>query len=437
MYCARVDLAGDIAAAVVRDRLGMLGISVAIVALFATGEALRRVLGVATEYTRKLAHVGGGVVVMSLPWALSSHWTVLLLSLAFFGLLAIGRVTGLLGSVHAVERTTGGAYFYPFAVYGSYLLARGDPLLFCVPIGVMAVADTGAAIVGKRMGNTRYRVMDGARSLEGSFTFFALAFALILGGVALDGRGGWPGVLLVALVGGIVTTCVEAVSVRGADNLFIPYAGFLVLDRTLRLGLAEMGAWIEGMLIGFVAVVLAWKPARLQPAGAVAAFLFATLAWALGGPGWLLPLATLSALLVLVRAPDEDWDLEQVFPTLIGSSMVLLAFGHSGRETWYLPFLVTVAANGAIAMALIGRAWRPDATGWRRGWIAPIALVGAVAPALAAWTWDRDVPVDIVALGGMAGLALYFALHRAPVPGRRLAAAALSGLAVWALTGGA
>ena len=57
----------------------------------------------------------------------------------------------------------------------------GDALLFGLPMAVMALADTGAALVGRAAGETRYRVMDGVRSLEGSVTFFALAFALFLG----------------------------------------------------------------------------------------------------------------------------------------------------------------------------------------------------------------------------------------------------------------
>ena len=340
----------------------MVGISVAILALFGAGEAVHRIWRVPTEYTRKLAHVGGGAVVMTLPWTLSSHWTVLLLCLAFFGILVGGRVTGLLGSVHGVERTTGGAYFYPFAVYGSWLLSRGDALLFCVPMAVMAIADTGAAIVGKHAGETRYRVMDGMRSLEGSLTFFSLAFAIFLAGLAMDGRGGWPGVLLVALIGAVVTTCVEAISVRGADNLFIPYGGFLVLDRMLRLGLAEMGAWIEGMIVALAAVVLTWRFARMSPAGGLASFLFATLAWALGGPAWFGPLGALAVLLVLARDPGQALELEDVFPSLVGSVLVVLAFAHSGAGEaamgWYLPFLVTAAANGAIGMAVVGRGRR-------------------------------------------------------------------------------
>ncbi|MFZ5478955.1 MAG: hypothetical protein ACOZNI_19440 [Myxococcota bacterium] len=418
-----MDPIGAIADAARQDWPGMLGISVAIVTLFGSGEALRRLLNVPVEYTRKLAHLGGGAVVMAVPWVLSGHWSVLVLCLAFLGVLVGGRISGQLGSVHAVDRTTGGAYFYPFAVYGTYWLAEGDPLLFCVPLAVMAVADTGAAIVGKRAGETRFRVMDGVRSLEGSATFWAIAFAIFLGGLALDGRGGWPGVLLVALVGATLTTCIEAISVRGADNLFIPYGAYVVLDRTLRLGLEEMGDWIVGMLVGLVAVVAAWGRARLMPAGAVAGFLFGTLAWAIGGPAWFWPLAALVAVLVLARPRAEEADLEQVFPTLVGSIVVLLAFAHEGGD-WYPPFLAASAANGANALALVGEG---------RWWVPAAGLVGAMVPVAAGRLLDEDVPVALLVAAGLAGLCLYAAMRKGPIPGRRLVASACAGLVIWGM----
>jgi dolichol kinase len=412
-----------------RDAVGMLGIASVILVMFAVGELLRRRWGVEAEHTRKFAHLGGGVVVMSLPWVLSSHWSVAALCVAFFGVLAFGRVTGVLGSVHGVERPTSGAYLYPLAVYGCYRLSelgptagRADPLLFCGPMAVMAVADAGAALVGRRIGETRYRVMDGIRSVEGSFTFFALAFGMLLVALALDGRSGWPGVLLVALVGAVVTTCVEAISVRGVDNLFIPYAGSLVLERTLRLGLAEMGAWIEGMLAAFTVVTFGAWSVGLGAAGGIAAFLIGTLAWALGGPAWFVPLAVAGGLLALVRAPlGREVELEDVFPTLVVSLVVVLGFAHGGDPALYEPYLATVSANTAIGVWLAsGHAHGPRRTTIR-------VVAAAVVPAFVAWSLDPGVAVPRVVLAGMIGMALFHAVRRTPMSGRRLLASVAAG----------
>ena len=104
------------------DALPAMFISAGILALFVTGELLHRFRGLRVELTRKLSHVGAGLIVLSFPWLLSSPWTVAVLCIAFAGLLAIGKVTGLLSSVHSVERQTGGALLLPARCRG-YILA--------------------------------------------------------------------------------------------------------------------------------------------------------------------------------------------------------------------------------------------------------------------------------------------------------------------------
>ena len=85
-----------------------------------------------------------------------------------------------------MERQTGGAFFYPLAVVGTFWLSGGDPLLFCIPIAVMALADTAAALVGQQVGVNHYRVFDNKRTVEGSLAFFGLAMAICMVGLA------WP-----------------------------------------------------------------------------------------------------------------------------------------------------------------------------------------------------------------------------------------------------
>ncbi len=428
-----------IAEALLHDAWAMAGISVAIICMFAIGELLRRGLGVEAEATRKFAHVGGGVVVLGFPWILSSAWTVAVLSASFFLILLLGRVTGVLGSVHAVDRRTSGAELYPAAVMGTWWLSGGEALAFCVPMAVMAAADAGAAFVGKRMGTVRFRVMDGARSLEGSLTFFAIAFAIFLAGLALDGRGGWPGVLLIALIGGVLTTCVEAISVRGIDNVLIPWAGWLVIDRTLRLGLAEMSSWVEGMLVAFIGVLVGWNAARLQPAAAVAAFVFGTVAYALGGLGWFLPIAALGLAIAVFHPRERDVDLEHVAPLALGSVGVLGALQLLGpRDAQAVPYLAALAASGAIALARLRV--EPGEPGLRGGLGAlPMpfrATIGALLPLLPAMLWPPFTVSPLKAWPVVIGAALvgalaWLPLRHFPRAGRRLVAAMVAGLVAW------
>ncbi len=412
--------------AIIQDAYSAALISVAIVTLFAVGEFLHRVVAVRVELTRKFTHVGAGVIVLSFPWTISSPWTVLVLSVSFGGLLAIGKVTGLLSSVHNVERRTSGAYYYPVAVLGTFWLSKGDPLLFCVPIAVMALADTAAALVGQRVGQFHYRVFDNSRSVEGSMGFFAFALAVCLAGLALSGTAEWPAMLIVALVAAIMATATEAISVRGSDNLFIPYTCFLVLDRTVRIGLQDLSGWLEGMMLALLILVGSYRIAALTPAGGVTVFVVVTLAWALGGLAWMLPLLALY-LLYIFTAPREGAilaDLNEVFPTTVGSMIVVLAFGHFGDASLFVPYLATLTASGAIALGRMAR---------MRGWpLIPLGVSGAMTPLIPVIAYEHSVPFTTIALATGAGCAAFAGLRRSDFAGRRMLAALLAGAVAWA-----
>jgi phytol kinase len=421
---ALVSLVASAAAIFAADSVGIVVTAVAITALMAAGEVLRRALSVRSELTRKFTHVGAGVIVMSFPWTLSSPWSVALLATLFGGVLVLGKITGLLGHVHNVSRRTGGAYYYPVAVFGTFWLSGGDPLLFCVPIAIMALADTGAAIAGQRPGTTPYRVMDGARSLEGSLTFFGLTCAIVAGALALAEAPGWPAMLLVMVVVATLTTAVEAISVRGVDNLFIPYAAYLVMDRTLRLGLEDLSGWVEGMLIALAVVVLTSRRAGLTGAGAVTVFLVGTLAWALGGVAWTLPLVAVYALAVAAGRGVRRFDLDEVFPTVVGSAVILLAFGHLDRADLYVPFLAAISANGAIALAAVARERELPRV--------PFAIAGAAVPLGAGALMAPHLPWVAAVGAATVGVVTFAALARTQLVGRRMAAGLAAGVVAWA-----
>ncbi len=355
-----------------------------------------------------------------------------MLAASFGGLLVLGKATGLLSSVHAVERRTQGAFLYPLAVLGIFVLSKGDALLFCVPLAIMAVADTGAALVGKHTDGVKYAVLDGERSLEGSLTFFGIAFAIVAGALAVAGRPGWPRALLVCLVVAILTTSVEAVSVRGSDNVLIPYAAWLVLDATVQLGLSALEPWILGMLFTTSALAVTRRQADLTVAGTVTIFVLGSLAYAAGGWAWLLPTAAVYGLFLLAKVPRGAADIDDVFATSAGSLVIILAFVHTRDPGLYLPFLITVSANSAILMLVL---FRHQAT--RRPALRPATypamLLGAAVPLLPSWGDWTQWPVVMV--GGMTGVLLFGLLESANFAGRRLLASLSVGLGAWLALG--
>ncbi len=378
-----------------QEALAFVLVGVPVVLVFALGELLYRRAGVDVESTRKLAHVGAGAVVVSLPWVVGTHWTVLALAAGFVLLLGGTRRLGWLPSIHAVQRRTRGAHLYPVAVYLLFLLSGGDPLLYVVPVVVMALSDTGAALAGKRYDSPRYRVVDDHRSLAGSAAFFGLSFVVVFVGLAVSGRGELPAVLVITLLAATLATAVEAVCVLGLDNLLVPYVVFLVLRATLGQPPDVLSSWVLGLLLVVALLSLTYRLTRLNVTGTLALLVAGALAWGLAGPAWFATLLVPYAALVVSRSRKES-DLERVVPNMVVPLALVLARAHTGERSLYLPFVAAVCTATAIQCEAFVRHRRPNlpAEG-------VAALVGAAAPLGVAAT----VPPPSAGLAPEQGLA--------------------------------
>ncbi len=349
-------MANDIT--VTSELLGGLWIAVPVLLLFAVCEWLFHRRGLDGELTRKISHVGAGLVVVTMPWAVGSHWTVLALAGGFAIVLGGSKKLGLLPSVHRVSRKTSGAEYYPVAVYVTFILADGNPLLYCVPMLVMAFSDTGAAIVGRRYGIVKYRVIEDYRSLGGSVTFFGLTFAVVLVGLGLAGFGDLPSVLLITLLTAMVATAVEGISVRGADNLLVPYSTFIVLGTTIGLDRDGLGSWVLGTALVLGILLMSYRQSRLNATAFMAAFVSGVLAWGLGGPVWLATLIVPYAGFAASRPVSghrREADLEVMVPAFAVSLLLVLAWGHVHQPLIFAAFLASVASVSAIASSGFAR----------------------------------------------------------------------------------
>jgi len=197
--------------------------------LLALIELLDRKWHIDAEHSRKLAHVGGGLI----GYLFSTHWPMLLLATVFSVFLLLSRRLHLLGSLHLASRKSLGDVIYPWGLYLPFLLAEGNALLYQIPVLVLAIGDTSAALVGQRYGRVRYRIMGNTRSLEGSLAFAVTAFAAILIPLLLSGHV--QSLELVGFVGviAIAVAAIEAICPRGWDNLFIPVGTLFLLEGLL------------------------------------------------------------------------------------------------------------------------------------------------------------------------------------------------------------
>lgn len=198
--------------------------------LFGTAEFLYHYFKIQVEYTRKLVHIGTGLLTMLFPVLLDSHWYVLFLCSSFAAILLLSLNFNLLKSINAIDRDSVGSILYPVAVYFCFLffeMYQKQVYWFYLPILTMALADPAAALVGKHFPIGRYKLGEGTKTMSGSIAFaivaFGICFAFTVSIFSMQHS------ILLCFVAAIVTSFTEAISKRGWDNLLIPLASLLVL----------------------------------------------------------------------------------------------------------------------------------------------------------------------------------------------------------------
>lgn len=141
----------------------------------------RKWRGADGEWIRKLAHIGTGLLSISLPWVFSSAISVYIICGASIALLLAIRYLPLIhnrlsGVLDDVARDSWGEIYFPLSVALLYYFAHGSKLLYAVPLVVLSLADTVAALTGTEYGKHGYSATGATKSMEGSIAFFSGAF---------------------------------------------------------------------------------------------------------------------------------------------------------------------------------------------------------------------------------------------------------------------
>ncbi len=202
--------------------------------LFAMAEMLYHKLKIKAEGTRKIVHIGTGIVTMLFPLMLRNHWFVLLLCASFALILFLSLKFNLLPSINAINRISYGSLLYPVAVYGCYLAYNyfhSNLLFFYLPILTMAISDPVAALVGKRWPYGIFHIRQDTKTVMGSAAFFfsSVVLTIILFYFFSSGNFHIKSGLLIAILIASATTITEALSTKGLDNITIPFCTVLVL----------------------------------------------------------------------------------------------------------------------------------------------------------------------------------------------------------------
>ncbi len=344
---------------------GIAIIVVAMLGVLVGLRVLRRRYELPAELSRKGMHVALGLAMLASPFLFASVWPVLPIALATIAVLAAMRTVPWLherygGVVGGVERQSGGDFYFPIAAAVLYVITKGDPILFGVPILTLTFADALAAIIGVYYGRFRYRTDDGVsqKSLEGSIAFFTAAFLTTHIPLLLFSDTGRVESLLIGLMFGLLVMLLEAVSLRGTDNLFIPFGGYLLLVTFLERSALALAAML-GVTVTLLIVMLGFRKQRtLTDSAVLTAVLVGFVSWSVGGWLWLVaPMSLFLSYTVLwprrrlVRRRPHDF-VAVMAVVSSGFFWLLLAYVLD-RPGFLYPYTISFAAN----LTFVGITW--------------------------------------------------------------------------------
>lgn len=215
-----------------QDLLHAIYLANSFLLLFGIAEILYHFVKIQVEYTRKLVHIGTGLLTFLFPLLLSNHWWVLVLCASFALILIFSLRFNLLKSINAIERESVGSLAYPVSVYTCFLayVYFKDLNFFYLPILILAFCDPIAALTGKKWPLGKFTIGKNSKSLMGTGMF--LLFALVLFFVfklVIFKQEFSLGLIFEALIIASVSAFVEALSGRGYDNITIPLSVLICL----------------------------------------------------------------------------------------------------------------------------------------------------------------------------------------------------------------
>ena len=346
-----------------REILLALVIGGCFLTLFILAELWRHFGKPKAESTRKLVHLGGGLVSLSLAYFLKSHWTVLALCVCFVLIIILTKKFGGLNSVHGVDRRSSGGIYYPIAIYLTFLFAvtiLQQPHFYLITVLVLSVSDALAALIGKSYGFKFYLVeTETTRSLEGSLIFFLATFLIVhLGLLLLTGIGRAESVL-VALLIAVLVTAFESISLEGADNLFIPLGTLFMLSQNTMKPAGALA--LQFILLGSIfclVFAICYPTRKLGASGIIGLVLLGYASWAMVEYNWFITFITGIMLIVRTdlfidrpRNREETHRIQRVFYITVNAFiwMIIANFTkHRHDHLLIIPFITAVTSHLSI-----------------------------------------------------------------------------------------
>lgn len=212
--------------------LGLVLCLVYIFTIIGLAELLRRRRGYGSGFTRKVIHIGVGMLSWAVPFLFDTPWFFVGACLAFAVLNYLDWRFQFLKAMATANESNLGTVFFPLAAAVVVILFWDNPPLMVAALMPLTWGDGMAPVIGRAFGRHPYTVFGHTRTWEGSAAFFCFGFLftwLALWVIPGPQEIAPLSALLPAGITMLLTTLIEAVSGRGLDNLTVTAGAIAVL----------------------------------------------------------------------------------------------------------------------------------------------------------------------------------------------------------------
>lgn len=329
------------------DWIGMLVLFCLFAAVITIVEIWTRRFKPPAELSRKAVHIFGGLGCLLFPFLIGSPWVVCFISLIFSLTFIIGQKSGWLQSLCSVDRKSKGSEYYPIAIIFIFFVSQQRLWLYFTSVLILTISDAAAALIGKKFGKIKYTVVNNEKkSLEGSAVFFLITWVMTTALLATLTPTPMLKSALCAFIVAILLTGIEAVSVGGTDNIFVPVLTCYILLKITTKPVGEVAFQCISM-VGLFTFLL-WLIHRLKIftiRDSILFVMFTYAAWALGSHNWAMPIILTFIMYCLfrifVKSPLKYYiNTSSVLRTIIVPlGILIIANALSELKDFYGPFL--------------------------------------------------------------------------------------------------
>jgi phytol kinase len=370
------------------------------------------------EMQRKSVHVATGAFALILPVLFQQTWPVLLLIGATIATMAVLRMPGVAragigAAIHSVERKSYGDMLFAVAVGFLFFRSSNQPVLYVLPIAVLALADTAAALAGSTYGRRLFTIEAGTKSLEGVAVFFVVTWLIAMILLLLMTDIARLNVVILSFVIAAFGALVEADSWSGLDNLFLPVGLHLFLEAHLERSPLGLVALASGFIVMLAAILALTRVCGLanHSARTYAVALFLICCYTAPQNAILPTLAVVTHVWSNARAPSHSPYTEfEVIGSVAAVSLLWMFVGEQMGPT-AINFYTMTFAGITAALVVLGTSELPPVPKWIAGLAALSILVFlfdfvvGIGPAASRWHGSLVLPAITTLIVGMAATA--------------------------------